>query len=207
MAISSVIPSQPLDAVTRGTDFDLTINVANGTAPFVATVVWDNGGSPPDVTTVDPWNNGDPISLTGGYDTLGFKALNITIEDSEGRLATARFVPHVINPLTVNITVEDNNGIKFNPTGGIYTLFTSQVKNLRFRANAANIYTGSVNGTPNTTTFSWDFDGDGTEDETGPSPSTNFTTATPGSNTLTCTLTVTEAVRPSQTFTVLIDVN
>ncbi len=207
MAITSLQVSQPFAAVTRGTDFDVTVNVSNGTAPFTAVVDWDNGGDPPNITTVDPWNNGDPISLAGGFDTLGFKIVNVEVTDADGRIANASFQIHVINPLSASITIEDVSGSAINPTAGVYNLVTSATANYRFRANAANVYTGDVGGTPNTTTFSWDFDGDGNEDATGPSPATNFATATPGTNTITCTLTVSEAVRPDQTFTVTINVD
>ncbi|MCC7479645.1 hypothetical protein IT575_14480 [bacterium] len=207
MAITNLQVSQPFAAVTRGTDFDVTVNVSNGTAPFTTVVDWDNGGDPPNITTVDPWTNGDPVSLAGGYDTLGFKIVNVEVTDADGRIANASFQIHVINPLSASITIEDTNAAVLQPAAGVYNLVTSATANYRFRANAANVYTGDVGGTPNTTTFSWDFNGDSVEDATGPSPATNFATATPGTNTITCTLTVSEAVRPDQTFTVTINVD
>jgi hypothetical protein len=178
MEITSITASQPFAAVTRGTDFSLTADVSNGTAPFTLSVDWDNGAGP---VVVDPWNNGDPVELSGGYDTLGIKGINLIVEDSTGRTANFPLAIRVINPLAASITVEDAAGILQNEDA--LSVFTSY----NFKANPANVYTGEGN----VTTFTWDF-GDGTPTETGPVVDHAFQSEGP----FTVTLTITETVRP-----------
>jgi hypothetical protein len=191
-----IILSQPQAAVTRATDFSATINVVNGTAPFTLEVDWGNGDGP---QTVDPWTNGDPVTLTGGYDTLGLKPVNITITDSNDLEVTAAFQLMVINPLGMGITITDVAG---NFLGGNPVPLTANTQ-YRFNANPTNVYTGDIGGTPNDMTISWDFTTDGTDDATGVSPVFSYT----GTGSQTITVTVTETVRPDTQWTINVNVS
>jgi len=193
LAIDYVQLSQPLPAVTRGTDVSATTHILNGTAPYELTVDWGNGEDP---DVYSNWNSGDPVELSGGYETLGLEGINITVTDADDQEVNIGFAIYVINPIAVGITIEDASGTAVNPAalmaGTAY----------RFRANATNVFTGDIGGTSNTTTFSWDFNDDGTEDATGPSPSYTYPSPLPNA---TVRLTVIEDVRPGTEAT--IDVN
>lgn len=201
MQFSSVILSQPLAAVTRGTDLSFTATVNDGTGPFSFEIDWGNGDPP---VTVDPWTNGDPVTLSGGYDALGLKGINLTVTDTDGKEASVGFEIHVINPLAVNITISDEFGV------GVPLLGLQAGTQYRFKANATNVYTGAIEGVPNTTTFNWYFQGLDpipfpypAADETGPSPV--FAFPTPGSYDL--ILIVSEDVRPHSIFSITLSVS
>lgn len=194
MRFTNVTISQAQDGVTRGTDFELTPTVVDGTAPFTLTVNWDNGEG--DVV-VDEWDNSTPVTLTGGWETLGQKGVNLTVEDADGQLAVFPLWLHVINPVAASITINNAEGELVDPaTLAVGTQY-------RFQANATNVYTGEIEGTPNVTEFMWDFDGDGTIDGNGPSPTHNF----PASGDYQVVLIVAETIRPSLGFLLEITVN
>ena len=134
------------------------------------------------------------VTLTGGYDTLGLKGLNITVTDSNDLSVNLGFAIHVINPLTASISISNADGVAV-PLANLKDLTP-----YRFSANAANVYTGDLGGVPNTTTYSWDFNGDSVEDATGPNPSFQYPPVA-GVQNYTITLTITEAVRPDTVVT------
>lgn len=180
--------SQPFAAVTRGTDLSITATIANGTAPFTLEVDWGDGNPP---TVVDPWTNNDPVTLTGGYDALGLRGITVTVTDSNALTASVGVEVSVINPLSCNISISDALGLAVLPTAVI------SATNYRFSANATNVYTGEIGGTPNTTTFNWNFDADAAYEATGPNPTFAF----PTTGSFTITLDVAEDVRPDSSFT------
>lgn len=185
--------SQPLGAVTRGTDFEITPTVNLGNAPFILTVDWDNGLGE---VVVDPWVNGDPVTLTGGWDTLGLKGVNMTVEDADGQLDTFALELHVINPLSAGITITNIAGSIIQPTN-----LGAGVSN-RWNANLTNVYEGEIGGVQNVMSFDWDF-GDGLGTSTSENPSYGFPTA----DSYTVTLTVSETARPDSVFTLDVTVN
>jgi len=193
MTVESAILSQPLAAVTRGTDLSLTTTVVDGTAPFKAEIDWGDGP-----ITVDPWTNGDPVTLTGGYDTLGMKAVNMTITDANNVSVNVGFALFVINPLGMGITISDVTG---NTLGGNPVALDGGTQ-YRFNANPTNMFTGDIGGVQNDVAFSWDF-GDGTAAATGVSPVHGYQNA----GDFTLLLTVTETVRPDTQWSVDVTVN
>lgn len=194
MSWQTIAWSQPLGAVTRGTDFEITPTVNLGTAPFILTVDWDNGLG--EVVVDPPWVNGDPVTLTGGWETLGLKGVNMTVEDADGQLDTFALELHVINPLSAGITITNIAGSIIQPSN-----LTAGVSN-RWNANLTNIYEGEIGGVKNEMSYNWDFgDGLGTSDKEN--PSYGFPTAGP----YTVTLTVTETTRPNSVFTLDVTAN
>jgi PKD repeat protein len=179
-------------------DFEITPTVQLGTAPFTLRVDWDNGE---EEVEVPDWVNSDPVTLTGGWDTLGLKGVNLEIEDADGQLVTFALALHVTARLGVGISAEDVNGTLQLPTGDPAAFNVASGTSYRWRANPTNVYTGEIDGTPNETTFSWDFDGDGTEDATGVAPAYGYSAA--GNYTL--QLLVSETVRPDILFTVTVN--
>lgn len=198
MYLDTIVVSQPPSYVAIGSDFDVTPTVQLGTAPFTLRVDWDNGE---DQVEVPDWVNGDPVTLTGGWDTLGLKGINLEVEDADGQLVTFALAIHVTARLSVGITAEDVNGTLQVPTGDPAAFSIASGTSFRWRANPTNVYTGEIDGTPNETTYSWDFDGDGTEDATGVAPAFGYASA--GNYTL--QLTVSETVRPDILFTVTVN--
>ncbi|MBN2080727.1 hypothetical protein JW859_00830 [bacterium] len=192
MYLQNITVSQPLSYTEIDTDFEITPTVMLGTAPFTIRVDWDNGAG----EVEEAWTNGDPVTLTGGWDTLGQKGVNIEIEDADGQLDTFALWVHVVAPLGAGITVTDSNGTD-------WTGFEMDAGNYRLNANPTNVYTGEIDGTPNVTTFSWDFSFDGATfnvDATGTAPSTTFDAD------VTIALLVEESVRPDRIFTLDINV-
>lgn len=193
MYLDGVVVSQLPNYVEIETDFEMTPTVQLGTDPFTIRVNWDNGED----ELEQPWDNGTPVTLTDGWDTLGLKGINIEIEDADGQLVTFDLQIHVVGRLGAGITINDVNGTLVLPS----TLAAGL--NYRFNANPTNLYTGEIDGEPNVTTFSWDFDGDGTEDATGTSPAYGY----PAAGDYTLELLVTETVRPSILFTMDVNVS
>jgi len=200
MYLDSIVVSQPPSYVAIESDFEVTPTVQLGTAPFTLRIDWDNGE---EEVEVPGWVNSDPVTLTGGWDTLGLKGVNLEIEDADGQLVTFALALHVTARLSVGISVEDVNGTLQLPTGDPAAFNIASGTSFRWRANPTNIYAGEIDGTPNETTFSWDFDGDGTEDATGVAPAYGYSAA--GNYTL--QLLVSETVRPDILFTVTVNAN
>lgn len=198
MYLESIVVSQPPSYVAIESDFEITPTVQLGTAPFTLRVDWDNGE---EEVEVPDWVNGDPVTLTDGWDTLGLKGINLEIEDSDGQLVTFALAVHVTARLSVGITAEDVSGTLQLPSGDPAAFNIVSGTSYRWRANPTNIYTGEIDGTPNETTFSWDFDGDGTEDATGVAPAFGY----PGAGNYTLQLLVSETVRPDILFTVTVN--
>lgn len=198
MYLDNIVVSQPPSYVAIESDFEVTPTVQLGTAPFTLRIDWDNGE---EEVEVPDWVNGDPVTLTGGWDTLGLKGINLEIEDSAGQLVTFALAVHVTARLGVGISAEDVNGTLQLPAGDPAAFNIASGTSFRWRANPTNVYTGEIDGTPNLTTFSWDFDGDGTEDATGVAPAFGYAAA--GNYTL--QLLVSETVRPDILFTVTVN--
>ena len=153
--------------VVRGATFEVAPTVVDGTAPFVLTIDWDNGT---EEVVVDPWVNGDPVTLDGGWDTLGQKGVNITVEDSDGQTANWGMWINVVNPISAGITFEDELGVTYDPsTLAIGTQY-------RIKSNLTNVYTGLIDGTPNEITLTWDFDY-GAAQDTGENATHTFSTS------------------------------
>jgi len=196
--------SQPLDAVTRVTDLTVTPLVVEGDAPFALEINWGDGSGS---VVVDPWVNGDPVTLTGGYETAGIKPVNIMVTDSNDRSANIDFSLRVINPLAASISITDASG------AGVALSNLQAGTQYRFKANATNVYTGMVGDPPaqNTTTFNWYFEGLPSPlpnplpapDATGPSPIHSY--ISPGSPQL--TLVIVDDFRPPAEFRVSLQVN
>jgi hypothetical protein len=200
MGFTQVQLNQPLTAITVGTDVQLTANVVNGSGPFSISVDWGDGAGP---QVTDPWVPGTIVTLTGGYDKLGPKALTVIVSDNTGQDITASAELYVINPLSGSITVFDQSG------GQVALTSLDTLTNYVFEPRLTNLYTGTFDDdnnpatpeVPNTTTFDWDF-GDSTTHSTQNSPTHAYTS--PGNYTV--KLTVTEAFRPTQTITVNVTV-
>ena len=189
--------SQPRAAVTRGTDLSVSPTIVNGTAPFELTIDWGDGNG--EQTPIASWNSGDAATLTGGYDALGSKFVDITVTDANNQTITLPLEVYVINPLTANITIQNAAGD--NPPASSLAALTQY----QFKANAGNVFTGDIGGTPNATTFNWWFNSDPASDPadaTGPSPVFAF----PSAGNFTVTLQVVEDARPDSTFTLPVTV-
>jgi hypothetical protein len=202
LQFTGIQSNQPTSATTVNQDLSLTLNVANGAAPYTLSVDWGDGAGP---QITNNWTPGTVTTLAGGYGTLGHKAVTITVTDSNNATITGYVDVFVINPLTATILVTDQGGkeVALNSL----KLATTYV----FEVKAQNVYTGlgdddnnpATPDVPNVTTFSWDFDGNGSSDATGTAPSFAFTS--PGTYTL--KLTSQETLRPDQTFSVQVTVN
>ena len=163
------VPAGQLVPATLLTTFQLAPAVTGGTGPFDLSIDWGNGDAP---TVVNNWASNDPVALTGGWDTLGLKTVLITVSETTGDMRSANRTVEipVYNAITSNLTVmgpidpqDPGQGEKlFTPAQPIQDAVT-----YTFSANVANVFNGSVNGTPNNPQFGWDFDGDNVIDKPG----------------------------------------
>ncbi|MCB1221688.1 MAG: hypothetical protein H7A35_02830 [Planctomycetales bacterium] len=168
-AMGLSVPAGQLVPATLLTTFQLAPAVTGGTGPFDLSIDWGNGDAP---TVVNNWASNDPVALTGGWDTLGLKTVLITVSETTGDMRSANRTVEipVYNAITSNLTVmgpidpqDPGQGEKlFTPAQPIQDAVT-----YTFSANVANVFNGSVNGTPNNPQFGWDFDGDNVIDKPG----------------------------------------
>ena len=168
-AMSVSIPAAQLVPATLLTTYQLAPTVSGGTGPFDLSIDWGDGSAP---VVVNNWANQDPVALTGGWDTLGLKTVIITVTEQGGEMRSGNRTVEipVFNAITSNLTVmgpidpgDPGQGEKlFTPAQPIQDAVT-----YTFSANIANVFNGSVNGTPNNPQFGWDFDGDNVIDKPG----------------------------------------
>ncbi|MCB1188431.1 hypothetical protein KDL29_14805 [bacterium] len=168
-AMGLSVPAGQLVPATLLTTFQLAPAVTGGTGPFDLSIDWGNGDA---ATVVNNWASNDPVALTGGWDTLGLKTVLITVSETTGDMRSANRTVEipVYNAITSNLTVmgpidpqDPGQGEKlFTPAQPIQDAVT-----YTFSANVANVFNGSVDGTPNNPQFGWDFDGDNVIDKPG----------------------------------------